>query len=193
MSNNQNKCEDCGKQGELCETPACADAHTSNSSCCQKYVCKDGCDIYCSECNAVNKVTNCAGGFYFEEPCIVCKQPLSFSFRWFGDDIITACNRYCMMDCFKDKKIMTLKTKYNGDKYDTFLKEMKLFFGKRFQPRYYSILKFKTVEELNKSLDYPSTGAYYALEDTFTNCIEYIDLLNNKTKDVISELWGINL
>jgi len=99
-----------------------------------------------------------------------------------------------MMGCFKDKKIMTLKTKYNGEKYETFLKEIKLLFGKRFQPRYYSTLNFKTVEELNKSLGYCNKDDYNPiLEDVFKNSTEDIDLLNNKTKDVISELWSINL
>tara|TARA_Y100000590_G_scaffold98485_3_gene112077 strand:- start:16591 stop:17172 length:582 start_codon:yes stop_codon:yes gene_type:complete len=192
MSTYTDICEDCGKLCELVLTPACADDHTSNYMCCQKYICKNGCDIHCHECNAINNIQS-IDGFYFEEPCIACKQPLSFSFTWFGPDIITACERYCMVNCFKNKKIMKLNTKYNDEKYNIFLYEIEDLFSYRLHPSYYNKLKFKTIEELNKSLNYPSPNTNKILKDIFTNRTEDIDILNNKTKEVISEIWGINL
>ena len=42
MSTYTDICEDCGKLEELILAPACADYHTSNHMCCQKYICKNG-------------------------------------------------------------------------------------------------------------------------------------------------------
>lgn len=186
-------CEDCGCDNkELMLTYACERGHNSNTYCCQKYTCKNGCEINCDVCNAVNTVKS-VDGFFFQELCIACKQPLSFSFMWFGPDLKKACDKYCTMGCFKNKQLVKLNTKYKNAKYQTFLAEIENFLSQRLRPEYFIKLKFKTVEELNKSLNRCFPNEYeYMLYELFSYYNNDINTLNNKTIESISEIWNIN-
>lgn len=196
MNNSQiiGTCEDCLTESEVILCPACSDYHNYGNSCCQKYVCKNGCKINCHECNAINIVKN-TEGYFFEQLCMACNTPLFFSFTWYGENLKESCNKYCQMNCFRNKNIMTIKTKYTDEKYNIFLDEIRYLFSIRLSEECYK-LRFITIEELNKSLNFPSSKAYHILGKLFCDYIQFSDnngLLNNKSLDVISEIWNINL
>ena len=186
-------CEDCGYEDTLLMLqPACSDTHLYNSMCCQKYICKEGCNIRCNICNTVNNVKS-IDGFFFEEMCMACKTPLSFDFIWHGPDLKKSCSQYCKMGCFKNKQVMELKTEYNEEKYNIFLQEIEVFFESRFQPKYFNKLNFKTIEELNKSLGYPNYNTYLMLQEILKPTNQDLHIFNNISKEVISEIWEINI
>ena len=78
----------------------------------------------------------------------------------------------------------------------TFLKELKEFLMKSWSSEYHEDLKDlekKSIKDFNKIIcDYPSWGGYYILEDTFT-CNDNLDLLSDKTQNLIGYFYGIHL
>lgn len=93
----------------------------------------------------------------------------------------------------------------NLSKFDTnekdikvFVLEMKKFFEKVWSGEWISKLKILescNIEDLNHILcDYPSTGGYHILEDSF--CFveeEDINILSDKSKDLLGYFYGIHL
>ena len=73
-----------------------------------------------------------------------------------------------------------------------FLKELKAFLIATWAKEYYKdIDKLDTqgLEILNKSINYPSTGAYHILEDTFCACDETIGILSNDSRRLFSYFY----
>lgn len=81
---------------------------------------------------------------------------------------------------------------------EVFVREMKKFFEKVWSEEWIpklKILESGKIEELNHILcDYPSTGGYHILEDSFCFVEEQdIDILSDKSKDLLGYFYGIHL
>lgn len=74
-----------------------------------------------------------------------------------------------------------------------FLKEIQMFFNESWSKEFYIENSLNSLEELNHKylLDYPSTGGYYLLEDSFT-CY-YSKILSDKSKIILGYLYNIHL
>lgn len=73
-----------------------------------------------------------------------------------------------------------------------FLKELKAFLIVTWAKEFHKdIDKLEThgLEILNKSIDYPSTGAYHILEDTFCACDETIGILSNDSRRLFNYFY----
>jgi hypothetical protein len=95
-----------------------------------------------------------------------------------------------------DKDLVELKKHgINFIEYEkVFLKELKDFLIKTWRSEFHKELKDlekKSIKDFNKIIcDYPSWGGYHILEDTFN---ENIDLLSDKTQNLIGYFYGIHL
>lgn len=76
-----------------------------------------------------------------------------------------------------------------------FLDEIRSFFNAEWHEEHYIHHKLNTLDELNAILlDYPSTGGYHILEDSFTSpSKENFTILSNKTKELLGYFYGICL
>jgi hypothetical protein len=79
-----------------------------------------------------------------------------------------------------------------------FVKEMKDFFENIWREEWLSkiqILESRKIDDLNKLLNnYPSTGGYHILEDSFCFVEEdNINILSDKSKEILGYFYGIHL
>lgn len=88
-------CDDCNSISELVETPADSDDHIYCINGYKKYICKDGCKFICPECDEINIAHN-EDGWFFDIICNECKLMFTPEFTWFGLDLPTSCDRYCL-------------------------------------------------------------------------------------------------
>jgi len=79
----------------------------------------------------------------------------------------------------------------------TFLKELKEFLSEVWGDEYHKDLEnleTKNLDYFNSLINYPSWGAYYILEDTFTNISEEnYKILSDQTKNLIGYFYDIHL
>ena len=75
-----------------------------------------------------------------------------------------------------------------------FLTEIRKYFNTHWRKEFYIKDEISSIDELNKEhlLDYPSTGGYHVLEDSFTGPCQ-VNLLSEKSKTILGYLYGINL
>lgn len=76
-----------------------------------------------------------------------------------------------------------------------FLKEIKEYFNTVWDEKYHIHEELTNIEQLNKNhlLDYPSTGGYHVLEDSFTGPNCPVELLSEKSQIVLGYFYGIHL
>ena len=79
----------------------------------------------------------------------------------------------------------------------TFLKELKVFLLTVWSEEYHADLynlESKTILDFNKLIDYPSTGGYMILDNTFTAVNkDTMNILSNDSKGLIGYFYGIHL
>lgn len=88
----------------------------------------------------------------------------------------------------------------NGIEYEKdieiFLCEMRDFFNKVWEDKYFITDKITTIDELNKKYleNYPSWDGYYLLESSFSACSQLeLDILSSNTKQILGFLYNIHL
>ena len=76
-----------------------------------------------------------------------------------------------------------------------FLKEIRKYFNTHWRIEFYITDDILSIDELNKKylLNYPSTGGYHVLDDSFTGPSCQVDLLSNKSKIILYYFYGISL
>lgn len=81
---------------------------------------------------------------------------------------------------------------YNVDM-PIFLQEIRAYFNEVWQDEYIIKDEIESIDELNSKylLDYPSTGGYYILEDSFTS--DHTVMLSSKSKHILGYLYNIHL
>ncbi len=76
-----------------------------------------------------------------------------------------------------------------------FLKEIRKYFNTHWREEFNIKDEIATLDELNKEhlLDYPSTGGYHVLEDSFTGPSCPVDILSDKSKSLLGYFYSIYL
>ena len=92
---------------------------------------------------------------------------------------------------YKDKKVLIENFITDYD-IECFFNEIRQFFNKTWEEKYKINHDIKSFDDLNKILeDYPSTGGYMILENTFT-AVDTTNI-NNISKEILGYFYSIHL
>ena len=115
-----NYCEDCGKYGLLKDCDSCGDCHVSNYRCCEKYICKNGCEIICNNCKT-KYYSRTFDGWHYIIVCSCGKMIRLNNFKWDGESPKFYCDRYCGGGCY-DREFIRIESFNKNNNPTNFLK-----------------------------------------------------------------------